>query len=86
MQTNINDVTQAVAIIRPYLSAVQLSAMGDACRGEGGGAWFKQRFIDLQREIERRTEHVERDMLSSGNPILDLQPLYSLELFFIVRD
>ena len=36
MQTNINDVTQAVAIIRPYLSAVQLSAMGDACRGEGG--------------------------------------------------
>jgi hypothetical protein len=52
MQTTLRDVSQAVAIIRPYLSAAQLSVMGEACRGEEGD-WFRQRLIDLQREIER---------------------------------
>lgn len=60
MRTTIKEVTQAVAIIRPYLSAVQLSVMGDACRGEEG-AWFKQRFIDLQREIETMPATYEQE-------------------------
>ena len=60
MQTNITEVTKAVAIIRPFLSAAQLSVMGDACRGEEG-EWFKKRFIDLQREIETMPATYEQD-------------------------
>ena len=60
MQTTIRDVTQAVAIVRPYLSVAQLSVMGEACRGEEGD-WFRQRLIDLQREIERIPATYEQD-------------------------
>ena len=60
MQTTIRDVTQAVAIVRPYLSVAQLSVMGEACRGEEGD-WFRQRLIDLQREIERMPATYEQD-------------------------
>ena len=60
MQSTIQEVTQAVAIIRPYLSAAQLAVMGAACRGEEGD-WFRQRVILLQREIECMPATYEQD-------------------------
>jgi hypothetical protein len=60
MQTTIHDVSQAVSIIRPYLSTAQMAVMGEACRGEEGD-WFRQRLIDLQREIERMPATFEQD-------------------------
>jgi hypothetical protein len=60
MQTTMRDVTEAVAIIRPYLSAAQLAVMGKACRGEEGD-WFRQRLIDLHQEIERMPVTYEQD-------------------------
>ena len=51
MTITIQEVTQAVAVTRPYLSAAKLSVMADGCRGEER-EWFKQRFVNLRHEIE----------------------------------
>ena len=50
----------AVPTIRPFLSSMQLSVMGDLSRGEEG-SFFLQKFIDLQSQISTMPKTWEQD-------------------------
>lgn len=50
----------AVPTIRPFLSSMQLSVMGDLSRGEEG-SFFLQKFIDLQSQISTMPKTWDQD-------------------------
>ncbi|MHB8390527.1 MAG: hypothetical protein ACYDBH_13265 [Acidobacteriaceae bacterium] len=59
-QVGLEQVAKAAGAIRHFISEQQLGVMGNACRGEEG-AFFRQRFLDLEKLIADMPRTYEQD-------------------------